>query len=280
MITKKMFYLKTKSNGQSLTEYSLVIGLVALASIAGVAVLSTSIQQNMTQSFAQDSAPLSTDPALVSQNLSAPSSLVNAGPGGTRQALPTQNLCISGLCANFPLVGQGNDLVDVAAGEGADRIHQFASVYEQLALALESSPNPDPQLAALIREAALKGHEVGDKQAFFLSAQSAENGNTYQISQSRFRSAQANLNQYLASRRDSINPTLSQVLSVNTQQIIDLGNAVSVTVPRQLTSITTRIAGQNAPDIRLIHQSADTICGQQSQQDCIRNTSGVSAVGQ
>jgi hypothetical protein len=143
------------------------MGLVALASIAGVAVLATNIQQTMTQSVAQNPSPVNSNPTVVSQNLAAPNQLVAAGQSGSYQsastALPQENLCISNICANFPIVNGQNDLVDVAAGEGADMLHQFANTFEELAASIEADPNHDPQLAALIRGLAVNGHDLGDK---------------------------------------------------------------------------------------------------------------------
>lgn len=266
-----MFHLKAKNNGQSLTEYSLVIGLVALASIAGVALLATTIQQNMTQSVQQEASFASQDQALISKNLSSPSSPaqntpVTQGIGN----LPTENLCLSGVCANFPIVNAHNDLVDVAAGEGADRIHQFANTLNELAGSIEAAPHSDPTLARMIRELASSGHTIGDTQKKFLgNRQDMKVAVEYNNSTNRFHGKERELNNYLNQNTYPIASSIKDLLLLQANQIKNLSAGVTASYPRQMTSLNVRVKeGSESP--RLIHQSANTICEQQSNQTCFR----------
>lgn len=264
------------SPGQSLTEYSLVMGLVALACIGGVAVLATSIHQNMTEAVAQDLAPINNNPTVVSQNLAAPNTLVAAGQANTRQSgnnsLPVENLCISGICANFPIVNAQNDLVDVAAGEGADRLHQFSNTLNELADSIENMPDPDSALAEIIRDLAKSGHQMGDAQSKLIqykySYGMAPGHLEHRDGEQALNSNYAKLQDYIKTHPNNLFSPLLPIIQSQVGQIQTLAKGVSFdsfskgSIPRVAT-------GANAP--KLTHQSSNTICRQQDQSTCIRS---------
>jgi Flp pilus assembly pilin Flp len=283
---RRVFDEEVNLKGQSLTEYSLVIGLVALASIAGVATLGGNISNQMTQSVsvAGGSDVQSVNMSAVNQNLNAPnlvSQATTGGPagGGASQGpsgstkIATERLCPAGLCANFPLVSKANELVDVSAGEGAEFIHQFANSFEEMALAIESQPNPDTQLAALIRGLAVNGHDLGDKQSAVLSvgayatvgSDSSAKHLGYINSKKSFDQTWGHVQTYLNNHQDSVPPDLQNVLNRQQEQINLLYKGVQFEAHGKGGTWSIH---KNNPT--LIHQSANTICGQQDQTSCMR----------
>lgn len=265
------------SPGQSLMEYSLVMGLVALACIGGVAVLATSIQKNMTEAVAQDSAPINNNPTVVSQNLAAPNTLVAAGQANTRQSgnnsLPVENLCLSGICANFPIVNAQNDLVDVAAGEGADRLHQFSNTLNELAESIENMPDPDSALAEIIRDLAKSGHQMGDAQSKLIQYK----GNGYGMppgyldhinGERTLNENYAKLTQYIEAHPNLATSGLVSIIQSQVGQIQTLSKGFTFQ-NHSRGAMPSVSSGKNAP--KLTHQSSNTICRQQDRSTCIRS---------
>lgn len=277
-----------RQKGQSLPEYSFVIGLVAVATITGIAMLSNNIQQNMTGSVEQKSKSIPQSQSTVSENLSAPPNKITNEQGGTgyngSSPLPAQNLCVSGICAHFPIVTQQNDMVDVGAGEGAERIHQFSKTLQELAVSIEADPNHDPQLAAMIRDLAMKGHDLGDNQKAavdvrdvthlgerggkdFSEADKAKNVvktyHHYENSKNTFDESWVTLQTYLVQNDQTVPAGLSDILSLQKSQMDLLADGID---------FSTSMSGTNiqAQNVSLIHQSANTICGQQDQSTCLR----------
>lgn len=274
------------NQGQSLTEYSLVIGLVALASIAGIAILSGNMSTQLTQSLGTPAgaSTISTNISQVNQNLNAPNLVSSTTTGGSgngsaenlslfSSTIQTSTLCPAGLCAAFPIINQENAIVDVSAGEGAEFFHQFANVYEQLAASIEAQPNPDTQLAALIRGLAVNSHNLGDNQTAVLSlgpyataaSDSSANISGYINSKKSFDQAWGHIQMYLNNHPDSAPQTLQNVLRSQQEQINLLYNGVQFEAYDKGGNWNIQI---NNPT--LIHQSANTICGQQDQTSCMR----------
>jgi Flp pilus assembly pilin Flp len=274
------------NQGQSLTEYSLVIGLVALASIAGVAILGGNMSNQMAQSLGIPAGATvnSVDMNQVNQNLNAPNLLSQTttsglGSGAAQnlsqlsQTIQTEILCPAGLCASFPVINQSNEIVDVSAGQGTEFLHQFANVYEQLAASIEAQPNPDTQLAALIRGLAVNSHDLGDKQKAVLSVgpyatvgtDSATKQLGYNNSKKSFDQTWGHVQTYLNNHQDSVPQSLQNVLMSQQEQINLLFKGVQFEAHGKGGTWSIH---KNNPT--LIHQSANTICGQQNQTSCMR----------
>ena len=274
------------NQGQSLTEYSLVIGLVALASIAGIAILSGNMSTQMSQSLGSPAgaSTISTNMSQVNQNLNAPNLVSSTTTGGSgngsaenlslfSSTIQTSTLCPAGLCAAFPIINQENAIVDVSAGEGAEFFHQFANVYEQLAASIEAQPNPDTQLAALIRGLAVNSHDLGEKQTAVLtvgayatiSSPSGAKQTAYINSKTSFDQTWGHVQTYLNNHQSSVPQSLQDVLNSQQQQINLLYKGVQFEGHGKGGTWSIH---KNNPT--LIHQSANTICGQQDQTSCMR----------
>lgn len=281
-----------KKQGQSLTEYSLVIGLVALASIAGVAVLAGNMQNQLAKESGTTRPPIQVNNQMVDANLAAPTVTVNGGAAagnpnpnnqlrGNNFSLPpnlpgTLSACVQGLCANFPLVNPSNDRVDVAAGNGGDRILQFSRALMQMAQSVEDNMK-DPGLAGQIRQLANTGHSLGALQGSIMKNSKYNTGvskagpvrllgnegeyNTYKGQETAFSGQMTSLINSMNARGGKIPDSVKNLVIQNATQIKNI--SAGLNRGGAFSGIETRT-------VQLTHQSANGICAGQSSDICIR----------
>jgi hypothetical protein len=298
-----------KKQGQSLTEYSLAIGLVAITGIASLSLLGGNISDLLMNAMMGKSTVLANSTPnqnniLVSvpenrqvlDNLSAPAvsaletqPTVQNNPSLNRSALsdqtviasarsapfPSQRICITRICANFPVVDASNDKIDVVGGNGTERIYQFVQTLEELAKSIEEDPQGDPKLAKLIRETATSGHNLGKEQKngsqcdFYCDNRWIKR---YKSTVDGFEESKKTLSLFLTSHPESVNDQVRDILNLQSNQIIVLSKLYKteeVVYKQPRTSpggSQSTLLNPNPP--KLIHQSANTICDQQRRYAC------------
>lgn len=294
--------------GQSLSEYSLAVGLVALTGIASLSLLGGNVSESLMAALTGKSTVVSNSSPnqnniLVSvpenrqvlDNLSAPVVQSVQGPvkendnllvntpaladqkvseSARSNPFPSQRICITQICANFPVVDASNDKVDVVGGNGADRIYQFVQTLEELATSIEADPQGDLQLAKLIRNTAQSGHTLGAEQTNGSQCDSYCDNRwikRYKSTVDGFEESKKTLSLFLASHPESVNAQVQEILNQQSEQISLLSKLykteeVVFKQPRNSPSTIRTILNPNPP--KLIHQSANTICDQQRRYAC------------
>ncbi len=266
---------------------------MALASIAGVALLAGNMQTQLAKESGTTRAPIVVNNQLVNANLAAPAITVNGGgaSGGANRSngapsgvLPasipgTLSACVQGLCANFPLINGANDRIDVAAGNGGDRILQFSRALMQMAQSVEENMK-DPGLAAQIRQLASTGHTLGDLQNNVMANSTMSTGiskstplrvlrgqgsrmlDGYQANANNFNAQYNALTQAMNARGGKLPDPVKSLIAQNAQQIQRISGG--------LTKNASFGSAINIATVQLTHQSANGICAGQSSQTCIR----------
>ncbi len=172
-----------QDSGQTLAEYVLAGGLVALVAIVGLTMISGNLSSSLpglldrifgdgggaptTQAGGGNTGGGNTNPGSGNPNL----------PPTTGSSWPnTETVCMSNVCVNLPIVTRG-DLETAGGMGGSDLTQAFADVIRQIADQLEDYPNLDPALLQKIRELANYGHEISYEQRYLgYNVQSVCNG--------------------------------------------------------------------------------------------------------
>lgn len=263
---------RRKPTGQSMTEYSIGIGLVAVVSITALTGLGMNINTIFSGMITQappSSAPTTNLPA--SANTAA--GVASPAPAWASAALAkvppappgTQPVCFDGICVNLPVVDASNSIFDTTGGNGAEKVHQFANVLTQFAQQLAQDPNSDSTLVSLISGLANSGHAVGDQQEIIKNQCTAESNatvtcrdvfyNHMEATWNSYSNAQYTLNEYLARHPDSLGATSERVIRSNIENIAGVAMAYG----------SGQVSGSYFtfnPNVNLVHQSANNICDQ------------------
>lgn len=167
--------------GQSLAEYSLVLGLISIALIGSLSLLGQNLNDSaktVNSSLMAFGNSLSGNPtsAGVGGNQPPPPNSNNNGQNGTttggnnntgsnpNNQLGTQNVCIkANMCFNIPNPAQaGQKVSDVSGDMGQEMIKQYAQTMDQVLAQLKKD---DPTLLAQfpeLGELANRGHKMGE----------------------------------------------------------------------------------------------------------------------
>jgi hypothetical protein len=256
--------------GQSLSEYAIVIGLVALLGIAAVTMLGTSIQDGLANINGGNAAPST---AVVSNappgGTTSPSGGSSGSTSGLSSMLPPpgpgqQQVCFqSGTCVNIPVV----DSTTLTAGaNGGQLTHQFADVLSQIALQLQADPNADPQVSTLVTRIANAGHTMGNTEASFIQSYECCASTNYtsnlsglsdsiEHTQADFNLNHQLLSDYLSSNPNSLPPELQSMIALEVGQINQL--AVNGFLD---ASVISGALPPNSQAVTLTHQDSNTIC--------------------
>lgn len=282
--------------GVSLTEYSLVFGLVAIVGIGGLTVLGETIRDDFANMITRKppapiatptiaptpTVPVSATPTPSPAVIPSPPSVVvsTAGIGGVvpSPANGQQKVCFgSGLCANVTVV---NDQThpDVSGGNGGQLTHQFANTLSQIAqqVAKEGS---DPGLADLISQLANQGHGIGGLQdsmsgqckpnsaagkctiqMAYTGDQTDPNSSQLNTLKSDFQTKLSAVMNQLQGFQQPLKDDIAIIIQSQSNQIMTLANGYQATVniaPKGGSKMVT-----NSNNAQLIHQSANTICDQ------------------
>jgi hypothetical protein len=183
---------------------------------------------------------------------------------------------VQGLCANFPLVNQSNDRVDVAAGNGGDRILQFSRTLMQMAQSVEENMK-DPGLAAQIRQLATTGHTLGDLQKNIMKNSKWSTGMS-KSTPVRLLGDEGEFNVYKG-QSTTFNGQMTSLINSMNERGGKMPENVKNLVMQNATQIKNISAGLNrggsfngiqTATVKLTHQSANGICAGQSSDICIR----------
>lgn len=160
--------VKTALAGQQLTEYSLVIGLVGIVSVASLAAFGGTLLDTLNGTLNPFGASSSATPiaALPLTPGTNPTTALGTGNGiGGLIPAPASNeeqVCFKkGFCINVPKITEGATVKEAVGGLGGDLLKQHADILKQLVEQLKAS-NADPSLISAITELSLKGHTVAE----------------------------------------------------------------------------------------------------------------------
>lgn len=275
---------QNKLSGQSLADYSLCVGLIAVVSVAVLSTLGSTLSDQLAASIGFE--------LHVSRTGSTPGQLDSPSTDGQfssripRPGAGSQQICFaSGLCANIPVIPTQPDsrLVEVDGGNGTEMTHKFSSVLEQLAAQMEQD-NRDPGLIAMIRDLANQGHDFGEKQKIFASTacqnglqglncsevdvrdvQALTNGST------RFIDTLGSINQYLGSHSE-LPPEIRLIVDSQAGQINQIFNSYNSTLAGKSGFEPEGVNTGNLENLSvngtLTHQSANDICTQSGDSSC------------
>lgn len=244
-------------SGQSLAEYGLAIGVVAIVCIGALAALGGNIQTGMSGVFdLMGSKPPSGNPQV--QNLAQ---TVGIGgiipPPGAGEA----QLCFqSGFCINVPSVAQGATVSDTTGGLGGDLTAQFADVFEQIADQLELA-GQDPTFVDKVRLLAQSGHGLGNAENALPKGDDCDNldrsvcDNFFDTS-NVFVQSFSDLKQYMQANSDKIPADVQAILHFQGEEINNI--RIGIDIGPKENTIGLPIPETNAA--QLTHQSANVIC--------------------
>jgi hypothetical protein len=258
----------TAFQGQSLSEYSLCLGLLALVCIASVASLGGEIQKTMSNALPPQGAPQQLS-ALTQPNamplLGPPNPQHGLVPGNFSKlaAAPagTQAVCLDGYCFHLPLVDGLSDKIDLTGTNGTEKINAFVNVLEQIASQMEQDPNAAPGLAARIKDLALAGHDLGFHQGQMGTRKSMNTpqhmamSDQYRILQDAFTQKRRDLNDYFTQHPQSTTNGIKDLLHQQSEQIVRVGVDVNIGVGGK-ASFSFNMKAKS----KLTHQSANSIC--------------------
>lgn len=270
--------------GQSITEYTLALGLVGIVALGSVAVLGNGIQTGLNSAMVPGtSGPTSGGPQAnplsgSAQNLPG----VNGGIGGVvPPPLPGQDqVCFgSGLCANIALVPEGTK-IDVLGTNGGEWTHQFANTLQEIADQIKAE-GLDLDLAKKISQLAAQGHTMGDTQDKFCKREMFDcyfnHEHEFEAFQKQYQDILVAFQRY----QGGIKSDAMSIITSQSQQIIDIGNIftpiIGLKQPQdKQIGINASIESSNLTI--LTHQSANTICDQ-GGSNCHRVTEETDSQG-
>lgn len=290
----------SRVKGLSLTEYGLVVGLVAVAGVASLTTLGSIVQRDLggmiTQRPPAQATP--TGPAIINANAGgstpiAPSAVarINVSPGGIGGVIASpaqgqEKLCFgSGLCANIPVITE-QTRPDVSGGNGGQLTHQFANTLRQIAQQIEAE-GTDPDLANLISQLANQGHGIGNlqdsvsnqcgiglsgarittdppgkctRQMEYTGDQSDPSKGSIAALKTDFQTKLGSVLNQLQNYPGPLKEDVAFIIESQSKQILTLADGFNSTVTINPKGKVKMITTTN--NAVLIHQSANTICDQ------------------
>lgn len=269
--------LHLKEMGQSLSDYGMVFGLVAVVAIVSLQALGSQInsmlQATGTSQLQSTASLLSTPPPIVPKAKPIAPTTITGNPETAsieetpfvatlpQPAKGQEQLCFnSGLCANIPVVPE-NTKIDVAGGNGVEFTHQFANVLQQIADQLEQA-EADPTLIGAITALANQGHTLGDQQKGLGSTYGDYYDNQAKLSALK---GQSNL---FKTKLDSVKTLLEKypnALTEDSRKLIEMESSQILTIVNGYKNNTCGKCGASSSfsnGATLTHQSANIICDQ------------------
>jgi hypothetical protein len=243
----------TKSfDGQSLSEYGLVAGLIAVAALGGMILLGGNIQKQFGQMLptSRQTSGAGVNGIAVVDATNLPANLQRASALLPAPKADEQQVCFkSGFCLNMPLMEENRP--QTAGSLGDQQMNQMAGIMDQVASQLGAA-GADPPLVELITKLANSGHGVGtyfDQMSADMKEAAATCGSTctmdyyadpdkfnrYQWGGSAegekndFQSAWLTVQTYMKENPEAFAafPEAYSILELETQEIMKLANGVS-----------------------------------------------------
>lgn len=164
--------------GSTVVEYSMIAFLVLAVSLVGVSGVGNNLSQLLTKFKTEISSHGSNKTVVAvsaTSNVNPSASLPSSASSSTATTIATeqtaqqQSVCFKeGVCVTIPVVNTSNT-ASTAGVLGGQLTHEFASVFEQIALQLSQEPKADNRLVSLITQLANGGHTIADSQQSLLS---------------------------------------------------------------------------------------------------------------
>jgi Flp pilus assembly pilin Flp len=260
--------------GQSLAEYGMVMGLVAIVGIAAVALLGGNIQDVLASINGGNAAPSTL--SVSNTPPGAPSSSGNSGIGGIvpPPGKGQQQVCFqNGICANIPVINSSTTIT--AGSNGAQLTYRFADVLGQIARQLEADPNADPNLYGLLADLANKSKTLGAEEKILFEENcnlgcGASSLNTPMlqptvIAYAEFQAVYSDLAAALQSNPNALPPELKNLVLLEAEQINQI--YIQSDVPSIVRESGLYVADEM--NITLTNQSVSTLCNYGGANVCV-----------
>jgi Flp pilus assembly pilin Flp len=289
-----------RPSGQSLSEYGLVLSLVAVVCIGGLTLFGgqvTNVLANLGASVAPhpvkapdieiaqvpaSASPVSAVPASVAPVSSVPVTAVTRTPPPKGM----DQVCFqSGSCLNVPIVPAKTSITNVSASNGIKLTGQFADTLMQIANQLAADPNADPTLRDMITKLANNGHSIADNEGSMInacppgsecinniSAFNSAHMATYSAGNT-FNSQYTAVMDYLQTNPSALPPEMQNMVTLESQQIQNIASAYIAAPTKQSSDVAGSAPSANwsVKDTQLTEQSANTICNNGGETtQCVR----------
>lgn len=264
---------KQSATGQALSEYALVIGVVALVSLGGLALLGGNVFSGMAshRNMFASPGPVGAPPA----SSGSPTSSAGNPVGSTAPTTPlelssvpqgflgTERVCSDSFCVDLPLITPENHRVDTAGGNGGEWVHAFSAVLEQMAAELLAA-GVDPGVVSLISALAGDGHGMGSMMNQ-LSLEVSPDGSTdlaheFILSKGQFEASTFMLNDFVERYPETLSPMSKATIDAQVAQINTLIGGIQMDRDPVRRGTTPGLVTFH--EVELVHQSANTICDQ------------------
>lgn len=264
--------------GQSVTEYSLVIGLVVMASLLALSSFGPTLSNQMAAALGADA---------VSPTSILPNPGGGTGNGGTTpppkvitdlaSKILMDDLCLNAsLCVKIPRIPPGGaSVADVVGNLGGDLIQKYGNVLDDLIAQLKTDPSiTDADLAELVA-LAQSGHGLGENLTNLAGGCPNGKGCTAALpigsghpqdpigARQSFSDQLAKVQQAFATKLNSkVPPSTQNLVNALAQQMITIhAGAINVDSSGNANHVV-----EETNDAQLLHIDANTLCGTGTQQ--------------
>lgn len=166
-----------QSKGQSLSEYGIIITLVALVGMAGLMLLGQGITGELTTLTASGSNAQASSSSLPPgmQDTASPTPAGNPGNNPSQSAKTGQTCLQDSICYTEPAPASSEQTVQTAGGNGSEITKALASRVSKMADVYASMPNPSPEVLEAIRKLANGAYLLSESQ-YGLEQDTAKDG--------------------------------------------------------------------------------------------------------
>ena len=264
--------------GQGLVEYGLILGVIAVSSIAALMMLgsnSSAMLGTMRNLISGNQASSPVAQATPSSGTKPTPSTPVSTTGNTTPTPPTttphptsvtqpQTTCFAGSSWCIDMSGGQNAVINVAGANGmTQHVYAMTNILEQISAQAAQDPSVDPSLTQLITDLANKAHAVGDDDARLFAL---KNEGIAYFEAATFMKAKQAVESYLSSHPDALVPGVQQALNYATGEVTD-HMAALIGAPPSATDDNANMVMSDKVQIAIneytasqTHASANQIC--------------------